>query len=99
MDLNYLRSQTTPQNADLNHLRSHGAPQSTDLNTAILFGLYSAYPPGEWSWRISGWKKIVNISPKKLSSRVVQLQKKIKARTQLFFAILAEFKVEFKVHL
>ena len=34
MDLNYLRSHTTPQNADLNHLRSHGAPQNADLITA-----------------------------------------------------------------
>ena len=47
MDLNYLRSQTAPQNADLNHLRSHGAPQNADLNTAGKKMVFTVLTPPE----------------------------------------------------
>ena len=47
MDLNYLRSHTTPQNADLNRLRSHGAPQNADLNTAREKKVFTVLTPPE----------------------------------------------------
>ena len=47
MDLNHLRSHTTPQNADLIHLRSHGAPQNADLNTAGGKMVFTVLTPPE----------------------------------------------------
>ena len=74
VDLNCLRSHTTPPNADLNNLRSHGAPQNADLNTAKKKCSLQCLPlPENGACEFSERKK-VNISPEKLSSRVVQLQ-------------------------
>ena len=75
VDLNYLRSHTAPQNADLNHLRSHGAPQNADLNTAKKNWSLQCLPPRRMELANFRIEKPVNISPEKLSSRVVKLQK------------------------
>jgi len=75
VDLNCSRSHTTPPNADLNHLRSHGAPQNADLNTAEKKWSLQCLPPQRMELANFRIEKPVNISPEKLSSRVVQLQK------------------------
>ena len=75
VDLIFLRPHTTPQNAVLNHLRSHGAPQDVDLDTAKKKWSLRCLPPRRMELANFRIEKTVNISPEKLSSRVVQLQK------------------------